>query len=71
MSDGTAGMKDGPEFAPSHFTASGLPALEISQVQQAALEAAKKQLLTPQKQLELLKSDREKRGKGKSKASKL
>ena len=68
MSDGT---KDGPEVAPSQFMASGLPALEISQVQQAALEGANRQLLTPQKQLELLKADKEKRGKGKGKASKL
>ena len=49
----------------SQFTAGGLTALEINTVQEAALAARDKELLTPQQQLELLKKDREKKAKPK------
>ena len=61
----------GPKVTESRFTASGLPALDICEIQKAALEGANKPVLTPQQQLEVLKRDREKRGKPKGKAANL
>ena len=54
---------DAVDAVPSQFHASGLPAVDISRVQKAALDSLALDVLTPQQQLELLKADREKRGK--------
>ena len=59
------------DLVPSRFKASGLPAADISSVQQAALESVGKPVLTPQQQLELLKQDRAKKAKPKGAASSL
>ncbi|CAE7856570.1 unnamed protein product [Symbiodinium sp. KB8] len=53
--------KDGPEFVPSSFRASGLPAADINKVQKAALESVKHHILSPQEQLDLIKNERAKK----------
>ena len=49
---------------PSQFEVSGAPALDISRVQQAALDSAKKAVLTPQQQLDMLRASRTKKKPG-------
>ena len=59
--------KEGSEFVPSPFKASGLPAGDISRVQKAALESVKHAVLTPEQQLDLIKSELAKKAKAKPK----
>ena len=59
--------KEGAEFVPSSFKASGLPAGDISRVQKAALESVKHAVLTPEQQLDLIKSELAKKAKAKPK----
>ena len=53
--------KDGPEFVPSSFRVSGLPAADINKVQRAALESVNHPILTPQEQLDIVKNERAKK----------
>ena len=53
--------KDGPEFVPSSFRVSGLPAADINKVQKAALESVNHPILTPQEQLDIIKNERAKK----------
>ncbi|CAE7452263.1 unnamed protein product [Symbiodinium sp. CCMP2592] len=51
---------DAADVVPSKFTIDGVAALDVNRVQNAALEAASKPVLTPQEQLKMLKNQREK-----------
>ena len=53
----------------SKFTIGGVAALDVNRVQNAALEAVSKPVLTPQQQLEMLKNQRAKSKPKKTKLS--